>query len=287
MAKTMTTTKTTTRIDYGRRVARVMAYINDHLDDDLSLERLAEFACFSPCHFHRIYRGIAGETANETIRRLRLHRAANELARTDKPIERIARRAGYASVEAFSRAFGADHGQPPAAYRARLTPFHSISNGDGIMQSITIKTFPGVRLAALEHRGDYQTIGRRFDELAAWAASHGLLDSPRRWFGIYHDDPESVPKAQLRSEAAVEIDPVTPLAEGMILREIPRVRAASIVHKGPYAELERSYRKLYGEWLPASGEEPANMPSFEHYINDARVVPPSELLTEIFLPLKG
>jgi AraC family transcriptional regulator len=282
----MAKTKTTTRIEYGRRVARVMTYINDHLNDDLPLERLAEIACFSPYHFHRIYRGIVGETAGDTVRRLRLHRAANELARSDKPIERIARRAGYASVEAFTRAFGADHGLPPAAYRARLTPFHPIPNGDDPMQPITIKTFPGVRLATLEHRGDYQNIGRRFDDLAAWAGSRGLLDSPRRWFGIYYDDPESVPASQLRAEAGVEIDPDTPLGEGMILREIPPLRVASIVHKGPYAELERTYRKLY-EWLPAKGEEPSDRPCFEHYINDARTVPPSELLTEIFLPLKG
>jgi AraC family transcriptional regulator len=72
----MTRTKTT-RNDYGRRVTRVTTYISDHLDEDLSLERLAEIACFSPYHFHRIYRGIAGETACDTIRRLRLDRAAD------------------------------------------------------------------------------------------------------------------------------------------------------------------------------------------------------------------
>jgi len=282
----MPKTKTTTRIDYGHRVARVMAYITDHLDDDLSLDRLAEIACFSPYHFHRIYRGIAGETASDTIRRLRLHRAANELARSDRPIERIARRAGYASVEGFTRAFGADHGHPPAAYRARLTPFHISQNGDDAMNPVAIKTFAGAHVAALEHRGDYQAIGRRFDELAAWAASRGLLESPRRWIGIYYDDPASVPAAELRSEAAIEVDPGMPLADGMSHREIPPLRAASLIHKGPYAELERSYRQLYGEWLPASGEEPSDRPCFEHYINDARAVPPSELLTEIFLPLK-
>ncbi|MDF2813649.1 MAG: AraC family transcriptional regulator [Microvirga sp.] len=282
----MIQTRPTTRIDYSRRVARVMAYINDHLDEDLPLERLAEIACFSPCHFHRIYRLIAGETASDTVRRLRLHRAANELARSGKPIERIARRAGYGSIEAFTRAFGADHGQPPAAYRSRLTPFHPQPNGDTIMQPVTIKSFEGARLAALEHRGDYQQIGKRFDALAAWAGGHGLLDQPRRWFGIYYDDPESVPKERLHSEAALEIDADTPLGEGMQRRELPPMRVASIIHKGPYAELERTYRILYGEWLPASGEEAADQPCFEHYVNDARTTPPSELLTEIMLPLK-
>ena len=114
-----------------------------------------------------------------------------------------------------------------------------------------------------------------------------MLAAPRRWFGIYHDDPESVPAAALRSEAALEIEAGTPLENGMKLRELPPMRVASVIHKGPYAELERAYRRLYGEWLPSSGEEASDQPCFEHYINDARTTPPSELLTEIFLPLKG
>ena len=284
----MAQTRPTTRIDYSRRVARVMAYINDHLDEDLPLERLAEVACFSPYHFHRTYRLIAGETAADTIHRLRLHRAANELARSGKHIERIARRAGYTSIEAFTRAFGADHGHPPAAYRSRLTPFLPVENGDSTMQPVTIKTFEGTRLATLEHRGDYQQIGKCFDALSAWASGRGLLDKPEpgRWFGIYYDDPASVPTGQLRSEAAFEIDSDPVLDDGMKLREFPPMRVASIVHKGPYAELERTYRALYGEWLPSSGEEASDQPCFEHYINDARTTPPSELLTEVMLPLK-
>ena len=113
--------KPQTRIDYARRVTLVIDHIADNLDADLSLERLAEIACFSPYHFHRIYRSITGETVADTIRRLRLHRAAGELARSVYPIGRIARRAGYGSVEAFTRAFGSDHGEPPGAFRARFT----------------------------------------------------------------------------------------------------------------------------------------------------------------------
>ena len=37
--------------------------------------------------------------------------------------------------------------------------------------------------------------------------------------------------------------------------------------------------------LAESGEEPANAPCIEEYLNDARTVPPPELRTEIWLPL--
>ena len=82
--------KRTTRMEYGRRIARVAAYIDANLDGDLSLETLAGIACFSPYHFHRIYRSITSETVTDTIRRLRLFRASKALARTGTPIEQVA-----------------------------------------------------------------------------------------------------------------------------------------------------------------------------------------------------
>jgi methylphosphotriester-DNA--protein-cysteine methyltransferase len=70
--------KPATVLDYSRRIERVARHIGAHLDQPLELGALAEVACFSPCHFHRIYRALSGETVAETIRRHRLHRAAGE-----------------------------------------------------------------------------------------------------------------------------------------------------------------------------------------------------------------
>jgi AraC family transcriptional regulator len=276
--------KATTQLDYGRRIARVMAYIDENLDGDLKLDRLAEVACFSPYHFHRIYRWITGETVADTIRRLRLHRAANELARQAASIERVARRAGYGSVEAFSRAFAADHGRPPAAFRAdQLAPFPR--NGDDTMD-VTIKTFEPAHVAALAHRGDYTQIGRSFEQLSAWAAPRGLMDRPTRILALFYDDPESVPQAELRSDACIEVPPGTAVEGEIKLLTVPAGRMASVIHKGPYAELHRVYSALYGGWLPQSGEEAADRPPIEVYLNSPRDNPPSEWLTEVLLPLK-
>ena len=99
------------------RLGRVTAYIYDHLEDEIDLQRLAGIACLSPWHWHRIYHAIQGETIAATVKRLRLHRAAGYLAQTDLPIETIAGKAGYGSVQAFTRRFKADYGLPPAQFR--------------------------------------------------------------------------------------------------------------------------------------------------------------------------
>src|SRR5262245_27453487 len=102
---------------YSERIQRVADYLAGHLDEDLDLETLAGVACLSPYHFHRIYRALLGETVNETVRRLRLHRAAIDLLDRELSIERTAQRAGYTSQAAFTRAFRAEYGEPPARYR--------------------------------------------------------------------------------------------------------------------------------------------------------------------------
>ncbi|MES9981658.1 MAG: AraC family transcriptional regulator, partial [Candidatus Thiodiazotropha sp. 6PLUC5] len=80
--------KQSTTDSYRQRVIRVIEYIHNHLDEDLTVTVLADVAFMSPYHFHRIYRKLARETLNATIRRLRLQRAAVELITSTKPLVR-------------------------------------------------------------------------------------------------------------------------------------------------------------------------------------------------------
>ncbi|WP_163540219.1 helix-turn-helix transcriptional regulator, partial [Klebsiella pneumoniae] len=74
-------------------------------------------ACLSSYHWHRIYRAIYGETAAQTVKRLRLHRAAGDIVETDLSVGEIAKRSGYPNVQSFNRIFKAAYGMPPARYR--------------------------------------------------------------------------------------------------------------------------------------------------------------------------
>ncbi len=281
-------TKPATILDYSRRIGRVVAYIGEHLDEPLDLERLAGVACFSPCHFHRIYRALTGETTMDTLRRQRLHRAAGEIVRDAAEIVLIARRAGYGSVEAFTRAFRQVYGIPPATYRRRghLVPPPAYPNiSEDSMQDVTIRHLPPVRVAALRHVGPYMAIGAAFEQLYVWAAGRRLLGPATRAFAVFYDDCDAIAPDALRSDACLLVGPEV-TGDGTIrIMEIPGGRHAVLLHKGPYAELESVYRRLYRDWLPQSGETPADQPCFEEYLNNPRTLPPEEWLTEICLPL--
>jgi AraC family transcriptional regulator len=66
-----------TRAEYLARIHRVTDYIERHLEERLTLERLAAVANFSPFHFHRVFTACVGESLYRFIHRLRLEKAAN------------------------------------------------------------------------------------------------------------------------------------------------------------------------------------------------------------------
>lgn len=154
------------------------------------------------------------------------------------------------------------------------------------MLDVRIQDYPAMRLAALRHAGSYMDIGGAFERLFAWAAPRGLMVPGARCFGVFYDDPAAVPAAKLRSDACLSLPPGVDVDGDVRVLERPAQRCAVALHKGPYAELERAYRWLYRGWLPQSGHEPADEPGFEEYLNNPRVLPPTEWLTDVCVPLR-
>ncbi len=282
--------KAQTQASYEIRMNRVIDHVYAHLDEDISFDELADVACLSPYHWSRIYSAMRGETIAATVRRLRLQRAADRLANSDTDIGTVAARAGYGSADTFGRAFRDTFDTTPAAYRemgshAAFKLAHAAGDSNGF--PVSVVTLPERRCASIDHRGSYMTIdhamGRLFGELAA----RGALPDRPEMIGAFFDDPDLGPEDQLRSRACMPIaGPIAldaPLTE-TVLRAGPY---AKLNYTGPYAAMPGAYRWLLGVWLPASGHEPDDAPVFEAYLNDPRLVPQSELRTDIHLPLKG
>jgi AraC family transcriptional regulator len=109
------TPRAQTRSFYEGIVSTAVNRIAGALDEALDLGALAAEARLSPLHFHRIFRGLVGET----VLRLRLERAATSLVRSEASVTTIAFDAGYETHESFTRAFRDAFGRPPSEFRAR------------------------------------------------------------------------------------------------------------------------------------------------------------------------
>lgn len=272
---------------YEDRILRVLTHIHDHPGGDLSLDALAEVAAMSRFHWHRVFRALTGETCAQAVRRIRLHRAATWLVQGGLPLGEVAARAGYPNPGSFSRAFCDAYGSTPAAFRraGRLAlPGPAFRTGSYPMFDVTVRDEPSRRLAGLPHKGAYDEIGRSFEALGAICESRGLWPRTGATVGVYFDSPDDMPASDLRSFAGAEFRGDLP--EGLEEMQLAGGRTAVLTFKGPYSGLAAAYHSLFGNWLPQSGEEPADAPCFEIYLNDPRDTAPGELVTEICLPLK-
>jgi AraC-like DNA-binding protein len=107
-----------TREELLRRLARAESYLID-AQNSASLEGVADAAALSPFHLIRMFHGVYGETPLAFAAGKRLDSARDALLMTDDPIAAIAARAGYATRNAFDRAFVRRFKTTPGAMRMR------------------------------------------------------------------------------------------------------------------------------------------------------------------------
>jgi AraC family transcriptional regulator len=297
--------KSLTEQDYRKRILRVLVYIQTHLDETLPLDDLARVAHFSPFHFHRVFRGMVGESVKEHVRRLRLERAAQRLKLGVQPVMRIALDAGYETHESFTRAFSLLFGMPPSHFRTskrantplkvpsgvhfeadgKVTVFEHSHMGERPM-TVHVETFPLRRVAFVRHVGPYRQVGSAWGKLISWAASRGLLGPNMLAIGVAHDDPDVTSSDKIRYDACITVDQAF-TAEGEVgVEEVGGGEYAVTTHHGPYENVSQTLAQLCGEWLPTSGRELRSSPCLAVLRNFPLDTPPEDLLTDLYMPLK-
>ena len=152
--------------------------------------------------------------------------------------------------------------------------------------NVEITTQPQLRTATVHHVGSYSRISEAFGPLGSIAGAAGLLGPDTLMIGIYHDDPATVPEADLRSEAAVVIPPSAKIPNGLAEIVIPAGRYARTTHVGPYDQLPDVWARLMGEWLPRSEHRVGDGMNYELYRNNPMNAKPHELITELYVPLR-
>lgn len=100
-------------------VAAITDYITQNIQEDLSIDRLAEKFYISSSHIRKIFRDEMGGTIKEYIDNLRMNTAKQLLENTNEKISKIALKVGYTSLQAFSRAFKIQTGETPGEYRSQ------------------------------------------------------------------------------------------------------------------------------------------------------------------------
>ncbi|TLG78634.1 AraC family transcriptional regulator [Methylocystis sp. B8] len=282
---------------YARRINRVLAYIDKHLYEDLTVDVLSDVANFSKFHFHRQFSQHCGISLSRYIQFMRLKRAAYRLAfNPTAPITDVALDSGFENPESFSRAFKAAFGQTPSAFRkkpdwaswsARSRISLPLSERTNDMDVKIIDVEP-ILVAALEHRGAPALLNDSVQRFIAWRKSSGLSPvSQCETYGVPYNDPNTTPPEEFRFDICGSVtEPVAGNEQGVVTKTIPGGRCAMTVHAGSRDRIDESVYALYRHWLPESGEELRDFPVYFHYLNLDHDTPEHRHLTEIYLPLK-
>jgi AraC family transcriptional regulator len=265
-------------VDYVERVNRAIDHVTRHLAEPLRLDNVAKVACFSPYHFHRVFRSVMGETLHDFVTRLRLERALFLMARAKQlGLTDIALQCGFASSSDFSRSFKTMYGVSPRSFdvaahtRAgrsselenghRLERLPPGQNPDGFrvrMQDIAARRVAYIRVAR-PYEGD--GVVKACERLKAWARARGLSEG--QWLGYQWDSPDVVPPERCRYDVGLVVPDEAIVGGGVSVVRFPPMTVAEVAIAGGLDLETRAIDWLYGTWLPRRGYTPAHQPMFE------------------------
>jgi AraC family transcriptional regulator len=262
---------------YMERLLPILVYIQTSLEEDLSLEQMADRASMSPFHFHRLFREAIGETLKRYTQRLRLERAAYELRIRQASILQVALGAGYQSHETFTRAFKRHFGIRPKDFRepGRFSAQTPLPPGEPLnkyatnyqLSKVRVQQLQPIPLAFIRNLGPYVDVDvTLFDQLVAWARQKQLYKGDNLLIGIGHDAPSVTPPDKLRFDACLEVPEPFP-AEGKIgCQTMPAGHFAIISYIGPYgATLEQAYLEIFRQVAQVERYDLIGLPIIEIY----------------------
>jgi len=248
-------------------IARIVDYIEAHLEDKLDLESIAYEAGYSKYHLHRMFTSIVGFTVHSYVQRRRLTEAARLLVFTNQSIMEIALFAGYETQQSFSVAFKALFDCSPQALRKKRD-FYPLQlkftvdgkkqlRGDMIMDIKTIESgkillvgytantkngFAVISECMVQLLANKEKITNRSDENCLI----GLNDYTKN-FSCENEQPT------FDFYGVAEVTDFSIIPDGMITKELPAGKYVVFCFSGrPQDSLQPVADYIYKEWFPQS-----------------------------------
>lgn len=305
--------------DHTQRLNRALDYIDAHLGMPLSLDDVAAVACYSPYHFHRVFKATVGETLNRYIQRLRVEKAAGFLLQSNETITDIALDCGFSSSATFARAFRDFYGMSAGEWRntgsirnsknckragknrkaAIIKAVYDATNqhqwriemNETLKTTVKVDTLDAMEVAYVRHigpyQGDDQLFSRLFNQLFAWAGPRNLIKFPdTQTLSVYHDNEPLTEDDKLRLSVCITVPKGTP-AEGDIGRmALPGGTYAVARFELLPPEYGAAWDMMCADWLPQSGYQSDDRPCLEIYQNNPEEHPEGRHIVDICIPVK-
>lgn len=238
-------------------IGSAIQYIEDHITDDLTVERIAGQVHVSPFYFQKGFAMLCGFTIAEYIRNRRLALAGSELATTQERVIDIAVKYGYDSPDSFAKAFFRFHGVTPTAARRDRVMLKSfaplklkLSLEGGYLMDYRMEKKEAFTVIA--NAGVFAYEGAKEAVPAFWQEHFrsGKGNTVCGTFGINVD--EKMGNDTFEYLIADLYEPGRAVPEGFVTRTIPAFTWAIFPCAGAMPNaLQDVNNRIFTEWLPA------------------------------------
>lgn len=237
-------------------ISKAIAYIEENITEDLTMESIAKQAWVSPFYFQKGFNMLCGFTVGEYIRQRRLTLAGSELVATDEKIIDIAMKFGYDSPDSFTKAFIRFHGVTPTAVRregAMIKSFAplkiNVSLKGGYIMDYKIIEKDAFTVMGVSKVFNYENAGKEVPEFWTEHYQEGKGEYVCGMYGVCID--ESRGGNEFEYLIADDYVPAKEVPEGFVTKVIPKHTWAVFPCKGPMPKaLQDVNQKIFSEWIP-------------------------------------
>ncbi len=279
------------RLDYLKRLNVVTEYIDNNLDKDLSVSKLAKISNFSQFHFHRIFKGLLGEPIGQYIIRTRVEAAAYLIRYTNLDIINIAFNIGYENPSSLNKIFKQYYNISPTEYRKNknfviVRPIIHHSNVQ--LKPPKIIEIPDKQAIYIRITGKYgnENFQKTWNELWGFVKTNKIFTKGIERFGISHDDPKTTKSENCRYDACLTVHKVIEPKGKVGVKKIKGGKFAVFKYQGSYKNLGEVYDLIFSDWFVNCNYELRNIPIMEKKMNNPLRTEPDKLKTEIYIPIK-
>ncbi len=274
-------------------VGKALWFIETNLRGDLSLAEIAAFGGVSRFHLLRAFGAATGYSVMCYVRRRRLTEAAKQLAVGAGDILAVALDHGYASHEAFTRAFRDQFGITPEAARTRgdignLKLVEAIAMDDNLIVDLAPPRFVDGRAMLIAGIGERYTFETNQGIPFQWQRfvpyiGHIPGQVGETTYGLCCNQDSA---GSFDYVCGVEVSSFAEVPKELQRVRVPKVHYAVFTHTGHVSKLRAVAYTIWNKSLPALRLEVADAPDFELY--DDRVDPQTGMGTvEVWVPIKS
>lgn len=110
-----------------KQIQQTIEYIDEHLDEEINIDRLAKLASLSQFYYQRLFRRLVKKPVAEYVKLRRMAKATEALTQKDQRILDVALDLGFSSHEHFTRTFKDTFGMTPEEYRKNPMPLNCMT----------------------------------------------------------------------------------------------------------------------------------------------------------------